>query len=266
MQMSNALTLASLLSSNLRCAHKGIGEFLSVQLGQPVVLLNGVPWEEQNRMLDQGRVDIAFLCGSVYVRKHDLALLELLAAPVMSPARYGGQPVYFTDVVVRADSGPRCFADLCGKTWAFNDCGSFSGYTVPTHHLLRQGESWTYFARAIASWSHAKSLELVLKGEADAAGLDSLMLDVEIRRRPGLAAQVRIIESIGPFPIPPVVVSSRVEGNLRDRLREILLGMYRSAEGRGALGDGLFDRFVPVADADYDPVREVLREVEAQKG
>lgn len=41
----------------------------------------------------------------------------------------------------------------------------------------------------------------------------------------------------------------------QERLRAALLAMHEDAEGRAILADGLMVRFVPVQDADYDPIR-----------
>jgi ABC-type nitrate/sulfonate/bicarbonate transport system substrate-binding protein len=56
--------------------------------------------------------------------------LTLLAAPLPAGARYGGKPIYFSDVVVRRDSPYQTFADLRGVTWGYNEPGSQSGYNV----------------------------------------------------------------------------------------------------------------------------------------
>jgi phosphonate transport system substrate-binding protein len=181
----------------------------------------------------------------------------------MAGARYGGRPVYFTDVVVRHDSPVGSFADLRGRAWAYNDDGSNSGYVMPRDHLLRLGETRGYFARAVASGSHQRSIEMVLAGDVDASGIDSTVLELECRQRPGLADRLRTVESIGPCPIPPVVVGRRLPEPTRQRLREALLAMHHEPAGRAILADGLIARFVRVRDADYDPIREMVRRAAA---
>ena len=44
---------------------------------------------------------LAMMCGLPFARREPKPVL--IAAPIPSPARYGGQPVYFSDIVVRAD-------------------------------------------------------------------------------------------------------------------------------------------------------------------
>jgi phosphonate transport system substrate-binding protein len=134
---------------------------------------------------------------------------------------------------------------------------------MPRDHLLRLGETGGYFARTVASGSHQRSIEKLLAGEVDASGIDSTVLELECHQRPGLAAALRTVESIGPCPIPPVVVGRRLPEAAKRRLREALLAMHGEPEGRAILAGGLVARFVPVQDADYDPIREMVRRAAA---
>jgi phosphonate transport system substrate-binding protein len=91
----------------------------------------------------------------------------------MAAPRYEDRPIYFTDVVVRHDRPWQSFADLRGRSYAFNHPGSHSGYNVPRDHLLRLGETRGYFGRTVASGSHPTSIRMVEAGEVDASGIDS---------------------------------------------------------------------------------------------
>ena len=66
---------------------------------------DGADWRDTYSAIAAGRIDIGWICGQPYV---DLlaagAPISLLAAPVTAGARYGGRPVYFSDVIVRRDS------------------------------------------------------------------------------------------------------------------------------------------------------------------
>ena len=259
------ITLASFLADNARPIYERITGYVARRLGQPAEFLSGVGWEERHRILDAGGVQVAFMCGLPYSQKHDRAdrPIELLCAPVMAHPRYQGRPIYFTDVIVRGDSPFHSFADLRGRSWAYNDVGSHSGYNLPRHHLLTLGETSGYFERTVASGSHQNSIRMVIDGEVDASGIDSVVLELEWKLRPELRPPLRVVESIGPCPIPPVVVSTRVPGALKARLREVFLTTHEDPEGRAILADGLIARFVPVADADYDPIRAMIRRAEA---
>ncbi len=255
------LRLASFLAENARPIYARIATYLADRLGVPAELRAGGPWDE----LDAGRIDVAFVCGLPYSERHDRPdrPIELLCAPLMAAPRYGGRAVYFTDVVVRRDHPARVFADLRGAAWAYNDGGSHSGYNVVRHHLLALGETRGYFGRVVASGAHQTSIQMVLDGAVDASGIDSTVLELETARRPELEVALRTVAAIGPSPIPPVVVTRGLEASLRARLQHAFLTMSADPAGRAILADARMTGFVPVRDADYDPIRAMVRRAEA---
>jgi phosphonate transport system substrate-binding protein len=255
------LRLASFLAENARPVYAGIAAYLAPRLRLPTELVPGAPWDE----LDAGSIDVAFLCGLPYTARHDRPdrPIELLCAPVLAAPRYGGRPVYFTDVIVRQGHPARAFGDLRGRTWAYNDADSHSGYNVVRHHLLTLGETRGYFGRVVASGAHQRSIQMVLDGAVDASGIDSGVLELETARRPELASTLRTLAAIGPSPIPPVVVRRGLDPAIRTRLRELLLGMRADPAGRPILDQGRLTGFVPGQDADYDPIRAMVRRAEA---
>lgn len=58
------------------------------------------------------------------------ARLVAVASVVYEGERYGGEPIYFSDVVVHTDAPAEGFADLAGCRWAFNEPQSQSGVGV----------------------------------------------------------------------------------------------------------------------------------------
>jgi phosphonate transport system substrate-binding protein len=204
--------------------------------------------------LTTGEVDMAFLCGLPYVRLAEQ--LDPLVAPVVAGDRYGGRPVYFSDVIVSRESPFQAFTDLRGASWSFNDPDSHSGYLATLARLLELGETDEFFGRVIDAGWHQVSVELVASGQVDASAVDSHVLAVELRDRPELANRLRVIESFGPSPIQPLVARRSLDAGLRQDLRDILTGLA----GDG-LGQGLIQRLTPVTDAWYDPIRAMLARV-----
>ena len=130
---------------------------------------------------------------------------------------------------------------------------------MPRDFLLSRGETDGYFGRTVESGSHGHSIELVEAGEVNAAGIDSLVLEMETHLRPDLAERLRVVQAIGPCPIPPVVASGGLAGAERAGLRRALVEMHQNEAGRAILRDGLIARFVEVEDAFYNPIRDMAR-------
>lgn len=189
--------------------------------------------------------------------------IELLAAPVFEDERYQKRPIYFSDVVVRADSPFRRFADLRGGRWAYNDPGSQSGFHVVRHFLATKNLHWDFFRQIIATGAHRKSLQMILDGHIDGAAIDSTVLDSVLAAWPELAAQIRIVETLGPSPIPPWIVSSQLPAPMRAKMRKALLEMHQDREAGPLLQQSGIERFTAVTHADYEPIRHMVAVADA---
>lgn len=253
------------MARNADFFYRGLAGYLAQRTAVTIEPVESVPWQEREQMLDRGEAQIGFICGLPYVRKVDRPnpSLELLAAPVMQGDRYQGRPIYYSDVVVHRDSSFRCFADLRGAAWAYNEPGSQSGYNLVRSHLARLGAAAGYFGRIVEAGAHQVSLRLIIEGAVDAAAIDSAVLELELKLHPELKSHLRVIQTLGPSAVPPAVVSRRVPAALRRRLREALLSMHESMEGRRLLDEALMERYVEIADADYNGIRRMAREAES---
>jgi phosphonate transport system substrate-binding protein len=218
--------------------------------------------------LDQlrcGDADFAFLCGLPYVRLRREARppVSLVAAPVLEGARYEGRPIYFSDVIVPADSPVTAFEDLRGRSWACNGFDSHSGALVVLYHLLQMGEDGSFFGRVDVSGSHQQSIRRVAAGQVDGSAIDSQVLAVELRNNPELADRIRLIASLGPSTNMPLVACAATCESLREEVGEVVTGLGNDEADREGLTPGLFSGFVPIDDSAYDDIRRMLGAVEA---
>ncbi len=201
--------------------------------------------------LDQ--VDVGFMCAPslVLLRAADNPSVDLLpVAPVFADERAKGRPVYFSDVVVRADSNIVSFDQLRGRTWAYNDARSLSGWHSALERLRAVPAGSEFFSSTVASGSHLESLRLVAQHRVDAAAIDSNALIMERAEHPGHAARLRVIESWGPFPIQPAVVRASLPQETKRRIADHLSDLHRSG-AIAALAGIPFERFAPVTYDDY---------------
>jgi phosphonate transport system substrate-binding protein len=251
--------IVSLLAANFAPTYQAITEYLQNTTGIDLAFYNDVDWQLREKLLDAGEVHGAFMCGLLYARKS--AFLEPLAAPIMRGARYHDKPIYFSDVIVRADSRFHTFDDLRGATFAFNDPDSFSGLIIMREFLARKSYS-KFFGRIVESGGHLRSMQLVVDGEADTAAIDSTILEAEMRARPELKHQLRVVESLGPNPIPPIVIVKSATSQVKSVLRAALTEMDQNEIGRAILSKGMISRFIAMKDGDYDQTREVAQRAE----
>ena len=198
--------------------------------------------------------DVAFMCAPSFIWLRNLRPppAELLGVlPVFDDERNQGKPVYFCDVVVRNDAPIHAFSELEGGSWAYNDACSLSGYYSLLNKLAESGADEGFFDNIRCSGSHLASMEAVLGGEADAAAIDSNVLRIRLREVPALSKKLRVIESWGPYPIQPIVVSSAVHPDLKERLRIAFLATEEDQHMRRSLKLFGLSHFVAVGPGDY---------------
>lgn len=259
------LRITSCMADNAEATCRAITAWLGKRLGIDTEFVDCIPWQERERQLDAGLIHVCWICGLPYVWKADAgdSVIEPCAAPVMAAPRYAGAPVYYSDIVVRRDSRFRQFTDLRGSAWAYNEPHSHSGFNVVRRHLASLGETRGFFGSAIESGAHQVSLQMIIDSTIDASAIDSTVLEAELARNPHLHEQIRVIETLGPSPMPPWVMLKALAPQLRSGLRDALLGMHSDTEGARILAQWGIGGFAAVRDADYDPIRQMAQQAEA---
>lgn len=161
--------------------------------------------------------------------------------------RADGLPVYFADIVVAVDRPEGSLSELTGARFAYNDTSSLSGYLAVLAHLGSMEPP--QFAQARQSGSSDASLALIAAGEADVCSVDSVVWRRLVVERPELLRRFRVLESLGPFPIQPVVASSRIDDGQLQRIADALLSLGQAElHPFGAIG------FAPIGPQAYEPL------------
>jgi phosphonate transport system substrate-binding protein len=253
------LRIVTFLAPNLFWFYEFVCRYLESKIRYPAELCVGTDYAQLG-----GRADIAFVCGLPYVEhaRSCLPAIEPLAAPVLTGPRYHGRPIYFSDVIVARRSPFWSFQDLRGRSWAYNEPHSQSGYGIVRHRLMQQGETFHYFSQLIETGYHERSVQMVSAGEVDASAIDSHVLATLMLDNVALSNELRIIDTFGPSPIQPVVAASHLSESLKRDVRAALVGMSADHFARRALGNACIDRFVAVSDRDYSPIRKMLASAE----
>ena len=254
------LRVVTFLAPSVLPVYQAVADYLGARLGIEMELRVGRSFDE----FERGEADLGFICGLPYIQLADRrpAPVELVAAPVLQGERYGGLPVYFSDVIVRRDSPFQTFEELRGRSWSYNDPDSHSGYGVTRYYLAKMAETRGFFGKVIEAGFHQESIRLVRVGEVDASAIDSQVLAVAMRDDPSLGDEVRVMASLGPSTIQPVVAASALPEGMKSDLQAAILTMHREPEIRERLALGFVERFAPVTDSTYDDLRHMLRVAE----
>jgi phosphonate transport system substrate-binding protein len=258
--MTVPLRFATFLAPNMVPVYRLLAERIGRRLGRPVELVVGRSFDQ----FEAGAADLGVICGLPYVwlAARRPPPVEPLAAPVLAGARYGGRPVYYSDVIVGLDSPITRLEELEGRSWAYNEPASHSGHTVTLHSLVAMGARPGFLGPVIEAGFHQRAIRLVHNGSVDAAAIDSQVLAIELRDHPRLADGLRVVGAFGPSTIQPVVAASRLPAPLKHEVRELLITLADDPAARPVLDYGLIDRFDPIGDAAYDDIRAMLATIE----
>ncbi len=257
MSQPEKLSLVSYLAPNMFGFYEAVGAYLSRVFNLETQLIQSQYDPLEDPMLLQDQIDIAFICGLPFARYHRVAnqQLQALSAPVMQASRYKNRAVYFSDIIVNTNSNFQSFADLKAKTFCYNDSGSNSGYNLVRQRLIKSNYSHNFFGQVSQSGSHQNSMRWVVEGLADCAAIDSTVLEQELRDFPQLSDHLRVIDTIGPYPMPPVVAAQRLGSTFLEALQTALCEPDR--ELQAVMERSHIQRYVTVQSQDYNAIATI---------
>ena len=148
-----------------------IRDYLSQEMGMKVDGYVTLDHAAAVEALRNGTADISFMGALPYVLAHHYVGAQVVLAEV-----YRGSPTYRARLFVRRDSGITSLADLRGKSIAFADPISESGYLYPLDlfaaaGLLARGDDpQSFFSSVYFAGGYQQAIQAVANGYVDAAG------------------------------------------------------------------------------------------------
>ena len=250
-------------SPTLTAAWRRLLEWVASRAEAPLDVLELADPYPLEKLWARNDLGCVFMCGYPWAMLAERP--HLLAAPVPSPPRYRGQPIYFTDFVVRADSPYQRLEDTFGGCLAYSAEHSHSGYNAARFHLLdyRRPDRPTLYARLLGPLHRQLPvIDAVIEGRADVGPVDAYGLDLLRRHGAERAQRVRVVATTADAPSAPLVASPAVDPDTRARVTEALLAAHTAPELAGTLDELLLARFVPVQPGDFDVFLERQRAAE----
>lgn len=229
--------------------------YIASRVGKPIEFKQRKTYKDVNLLLETGEVDLAFICSGAYVEEADKSSIEIIAVPVTN-----GKPLYQAYVITHALSGIERFEDFRGRSFAFTDPLSNTGYLYAVKRAKQMNSSVErFFGKSFYTYAHDNSIQLVAKRTVDGATIDGLIFDYLERFAPERVRGLRIIERSEYYGIPPIVVPKSLPSELKQKLRETLLSIHKDPEGQRILSRLFIDKFTTGRDADYNSIRAVQK-------
>ena len=143
-------------------------DYLEKKLEAPVKIFTASSYSGVMQALSADQIEFAFFGSSSYAG----AFEEMgdKVRPLLTRMNPDGSKGYYSVLATRCDSGLKSIEDLKGKTLAFADPNSTSGYAVPLFNLRKQGiNPDEYFEATPFSGSHENGIMGVYNKTYDAA-------------------------------------------------------------------------------------------------
>lgn len=237
--------------------YKDFITYLEEKLGIPVKLVQRGSQAQINALMQARQVDMALLCPLPYVQGYRAFGMELLAIVV-----HRGKVDHYSNLLVPRDSLITSIKELRGRTFAFSDPDSCTGWLAPAYQLALTGETPTsFFSKQVFTYTHENNARLVASKLVDGAAIDSLAYEYLEAVRPDLIAKTQVVAQWGPLPSPPMVVHPDLNEGLKALLKYHLLNMDKDPKGRQALNKLQIDEFLQVNDNAYDVIRQMEYQV-----
>lgn len=237
--------------------YRPLAQHLAQRLGRPVNLRTVDTWEGLAKSLASGETDIALMGPWGYVLAHEAAGAQAIATIL-----YDGKPEYFALIVTHPDSGLNSVQDLLrpgnGRTFAFGDKGSTSGYLIPLHFFLQQGiDPEKHFARVLYTRHQAIETQ-VAAGQLDAGADYNRNRNAMIEQGLLKAERSRILWQSAPLPNDAVAVSQALARDkaLVARLQAALAEVGPLLKTQPQLLPPHYTGFVNADNSVYKPIRD----------
>ena len=233
--------------------YRALAQHLAVRLGRQVELRTVDSWEGLAKSLANGETDLALMGPWGYVLANHAA-----GAQAVATILYDGKPEYFALIVTHPDSGIKSVADLKGKTFAFGDKGSTSGYLIPLHFFMTQGiDPDKHFSKLLYTKHQAIETQ-VAAGQLDAGADYNRNRNAMIEQGLIKAERSRVIWQSAPLPNDALAVS---EALFKDkafvaRLQAALVETGSLLKSQPNLLPAHYTGFVASDNEFYKPIRD----------
>jgi phosphonate transport system substrate-binding protein len=190
--------------------------------------------------------------------------------PVAQLQLANGSLGYRSCLIVHSDSDIFSPEDMAGKTFAFNDPNSTSGYLVPSaFFMMEMGvDPKKLFSKVTFSGSHEASILAVSAKKVEIASTNLPDLQQLTRENKVPRGALRVIWVSKIIPNDPIVVRKDLPPSFKSAIQESLTTMRaRNTEAFKEIGAWL-GGFVPADDSKYQVIRdlnETAKRLAAQK-
>ncbi len=232
---------------------------MSRALGMKVVTFVAADYVGTVEALRGNKIDAAMLSPAAMVMAHRKAN----AKPILK-TRYKGKTSYFAVIFTRTESPIKSITDLKGRSFAFVDPGSTSGFVVPSLMMQKAGVKPNRDLKHVMNaGTHDAVLQAVLHGQAEAGASFQKEKGVwplaDSIKNPADLARLRVVAYSDPIPDQGIAVHPELDPALEKKVADFFVHLSDTAAGRKMIGRFYqVDAFVPAGENDWKPVEDAF--------
>ncbi len=231
-----------------------LANYLSQETGEKVTLVVPKDFDAFKALVTSNQVDLGFSNPLVYVqlKKTDAKLDPLGLASEKAGTKFRGI------IIARKDSGIEKVQDLKGKKLIFVEKDSAAGHVFQMLTLSNAGLDVTKdFTKLPFAKKHDNVAMAVFHKAADAGGIRED--DLEKMKDKVDLSQIKVVAYTDYYPNWPLFSTGKNKA-AADKVKAALLKLKpNSAEARKIVGPAKITGFAPIADKEYDMLRQAAK-------
>lgn len=235
-------------ASELIKRNQPLKDHLEKELGKKVQLIVTTDYSSMIEAMRFGRIDLAYFGPLSYVLAKSKANIEPFAAMVSD-----GKPTYRSVVIANVNANVNSLGDIKGKKVAFGDRASTSSHLIPKTLMAEAGVVHDRDYREHFVGSHDAVAVNVANGNAEVGGLSEVIWKALLERKLVDASKVKVIAYSKEYPQYPWTMRTDLKPELKDKIRATFVNLKDPAVLKNFKASG----FAPIADKDYDVIREM---------
>ena len=269
-QKFKSISFSSVSAENqaaTQARYKDVARVFQERTGVEMRIFTATDYAGTVQALTSGQIQMAQLGASGYAS----AWIDSNGAvePLVTNKELDGALGYHSILIVKSDSPYKKLEDLKGKTLAWADPNSTSGYLIPLVSLRGAGiEPEKFFGRTLFSGGHEQSVLGVINGQLDSAftwsskGHNAGQIRAMVDRGVLKMDQFRVVWESPLIPNPLVVVRKDMPEDLKRELRAFWTELHKiDPKVAEAAARGKTAGFVPATHEMYKPVLDAALEV-----
>jgi phosphonate transport system substrate-binding protein len=237
--------------------YRPLAAYLSSKLGMKIRLTILSRYGDVIDKFDSRKMDGAFFEVFTAV----LAMEKLSVEPIVTKVNLDGTSTSRGYIFVRQDSGIRTVKDMKGKRMAFVDKATVTGYLFAVSFLRENGVKSIerYFKEYYFTGSHDSAIYSVLDNRADIGAADGEVYLRMVEKDPSIKNELFFVAQSPPVPDTTLCLRKDLPGEVKSKIKEILLNMDKDPESKEVLRNLRVIKFRGASKDDFLPVFEIAK-------